>query len=278
MAAAKPKVDASVYMEQLNSLAHDITKRVCTPEYSHLLDMWKAFLGGFVGPELAKLDPTSIDEKRKALMEKYSKEAIHKMFHPDPVEKIIEVEKVVEKVVYRDSPIPASSTPSIDAINVTMPGPSPKNMRYRPSVNKLRQADRPMTPEERQNVITVFNKTQALMDKTDALCASLVEEHNKALSPGDKKTYPAQVAGYWSWLCRVVLKPQGDQDKIHAQTIKKGSLPVGCPQPIATDEFKKLIIANQEEQAALASHRAAYKSHMRSAPKPDDSAPSSISF
>jgi len=263
------KKEDKAYLDQLATLAGDVTKRIVTPEYAHMLDMWKAFLGGFVGPEMARLDPSSIDAKRKALMAQYNKEAIEKLMNPEP--KTIEVEKVVEKVVYKDAPASAA-TPA------PATGTDTGNRRYRPSVNKKKQADRPMKPEERVSVIAMFNQTQALMDKDDAVCAQLVEKHNDALASGEKKTYPAQIAGYWGWLCRLVLMTNAEQDKWYAAAVKKGSLPAGCPMPAATSEFKKLIIENQEKQQVLAAHRKAYKSHMQGAPKPDDDKPSSIGF
>lgn len=266
-----------VYLDQLTALAGDITKRIVTPEYAHMLDMWKAFLGGFVGPEMAKLDPASIDDKRRALMALYSKEAIQKMLNPEPktveVEKV--VEKIVEKVVYKDRPVTVGA---VTPAPVTGTDTGTGNRRYRPTVNKVSRKKREMRPSERANIIAKFNQTQALMDKDDDMCRQLVDEHNKALSSGEAKTYPAQVAGYWSWLCRVVLKTQAEQEKWFHAAVKKGVLPLGCPMPEASDEFKRLIIENQEKEQALAAHRQAYKTHMQGAPQPEDDQPSSIGF
>jgi hypothetical protein len=270
------------YLDQLNVLAGDITKRIVKPDYAHLLEMWKAFLGAFVGPEIARLDPDSIDDKRKALMEKYNKEAIKKMFNPEPIKIEVEkiVEKVVEKIVYKDRVVAApSALPDQNDIVLPQTGaPSTSNRRYRPSVNKVKRAVRSMKPSERENIIKLFNNVQALMDKDDALCANIVKQHNDLLTAGEDKTYPSQVAGYWSWLCRVVLMPITKQDQWYSSAIKKGSITASCPMPIANDHFKKVIIENQEEQQALDAHRSAYKNHMRGAPSPAQDKPSSIGF
>ena len=267
---AKLDKEQQAYREQLDLLAAAITKRVCTPEYAHMLELWKAFLGGFVGPEIAKLDPDTIDAKRQALIDQYSKEAIQKMLHPDPIEKTVEV----EKIVYKDRPAPTSGT---------APAPTPSgtdngNRRYRPTVNKVSRKKREMKAEERQSIIELFNQTQKLMDKDDDACKSLVDDINGRLLAGDPKTYPAQVAGYWSWLCRLVLKPQVDQQKWYSNATRLGKIPSGCPMPVASDEFIKLIVENQSKEKALAAHRQAYKSHMQGAPNGSENKPCTIDY
>lgn len=241
------------YINLLNMVATTVTKKVLTPEYSHLLELWKALLGGFIGPEMAKLTPDAIDEKRKAMMEKYSKEAIAQMINPEP--KVIE--KTVEKIVYRDR-------------TVSEPAPAPQgndtgNRRYRPYVKKLTRKKRELQPDERLAIITLFNEKQCLMDKNDDACRQLTAKLNASAT---EPTSNLQVAGYWSWLCRVVLKTKREQENWFSAATRKGSLPQGCPTPVASDEFKKLIIENQQEQQALDAHRKAYKRHMSGAPTP----------
>jgi hypothetical protein len=253
--------EQKAYLDQLNTLANDITKRVLTPDYAHLVELWKAFLGGFVGPEIAKLTPDAIDDKRKALMAQYDKEAIGKMINPDP----IEVERVVEKVVYKDRVVkqPVSGDSGTG------------NMRYKTSVNKLSRKKRELQSHERQAIVSLFNQTQALMDKNDEACKKLVDELNQGAS---EPTSNLQVAGYWSWLCRVVLKTEDEKHKWYDNAVKKGSIPSSCPMPTANDSFKKLIIENRDAEQTKAAHRNAYKSHMASTPSPADNKPSSISF
>lgn len=259
------------YLDQLNTLAGDITKRILTPEYAHMVELWKAFLGGFIGPEIAKLSPESIDDKRKSLMERYSKVAIEKMLNPEP--KQVEVEKIVEKVVYKDRPVPAGNAPA-----PAHPDNS-GHRRYRPRVNKVSRKKREMKAEERRSVIQLFNSAQVLMDKEDKRCSDLVDHLNNNLQPGESPTYPSQVAGYWSWLCRLVLMPEDNQNKWYKSAIKLGKIPEGCPMPQASDQFKSLIIENQQKEKSLAAHRQAYRSHMQNKNAPTQiNKPSSISF
>lgn len=248
---ANKKNNQQEYIDLLNTVATTVTKKVLTPEYSHLLELWKALLGGFIGPEMAKLTPDAIDEKRKAMMEKYSKEVIAQMINPEP--KVIE--KTVEKIVYRDRTV---SEPTL-----APHGNDTGNRRYRSSVNRKRRKKRELQPDERLAIITLFNQKQCLMDKNDDACAQLTAKLNASAT---EPTSNLQVAGYWSWLCRVVLKTQNEQDNWFKAATRKGSLPQGCPMPVANDEFKNLIIENQQEQQALDAHRQAYKRHMSGAP------------
>ena len=81
-----------------------------------------------------------------------------------------------------------------------------------------------------------------------------------------EKSYPAQVAGYWSYVCRWVLQPNDVILKRHAKAIKDGALPAGCPVPVATPEFQKIILENQAAQKMLKEHRKKYTAHMQQAP------------
>ena len=248
--ALKSREPEAVKAYLLTVMATDMTRDILTPEFAHKLPLWKAVLGGYVGKSMQNLMPEQIDEKRQALIEQYGKEAIEKLLNP---EKEV-VEKVVEKVVYRDRP--TSAAPAQDGLSTQ--GVKGVNFRYRPKVNKVSRMKRTLAPDERRIIIEQFNQLQKMMDPNDEVCKRI----NAQISTSGPKLSNPQIAGYWSWLCRVVNFATSHQQEWYNGAIKSGSLPQGCPMPTATDEFKREIMSNAKFEAMIKAEREKYKARM----------------
>jgi len=262
-----PTQEEQVYVDLLNSVAEEFTVKIVTPEYAHFLPMWKAVLGGFICRELAKYG--EVDAETQAQIDQYTPEHIRLLTSgkTEIVEKV--VEKVVEKKVIER--VPSSSVP----VNITASGdptlPSVTGaggnksgvLRHKAmGVNKVSNKERNLSPEERAIIIASFNKEQKLVDTNNPICTELITFFPTSATP----VFPAQVAGYWSVLCKVVMMTQSEIEEWVEGHKKKGVLPQGCPIPQASATFQKAILENKAKQKALKKHRQSYQAHMAAAP------------
>jgi len=237
----------------LTLMATDLTRDILTPEFAHMLPLWKAILGGYVGRTMQKIMPDQVDAKRQAMIDTYNKEAIEKMLNPEKetVEKV--VEKVVEKIVYQDNPAVDQDDNSPFA-----------NFRYRKSVNKKSRYKRSLIASERQVIIEQFNTLQKMMDPNDEVCKKINDQLYNQLDDQKEKLSNPQIAGYWSWLCRLVNFAEQHQQEWYKIAVEKGSIPTGCPMPKASNEFKREIMSNANLEAMIKKEREKYKARMSS--------------
>jgi len=218
--------------EQLHTLAFSVTPDVVTT-YPHLLELWSALLGGYVLPEMAKSEPESVagNKQFEALMAKYSPENIKEMFSKGEdkiVEVIKEVPTIIEKtVVVRD-------------------GEHIVHRRIRSEVKKISRKNRPLTSEERDLVIHVFNDKQDMLDKTSEVFSALTETINSTREEENKISAP-QLAGYWSSLCRWAEGHTCRREQWIARSLKKGIYSI---TPVYSERFVAKIKANYMKKRA----------------------------
>jgi hypothetical protein len=257
-------VEDQAYVGLLSQVMNDFTKKFTTPEYSHYWEMWKAILGGFVCKELSKY--TTIDPETQQLIDEYTPDKIRTLTSGkvEKVEVIVEKE-VIKKVMVEVPAIPTLKVGSDPTLSM-VPGAGGNTsgvLRHKPlGVQKVIRKTRELTPEERMIIITAFNKEQRLVDKDNPICTDLI----KVFPTSSEPSFPAQVAGYWSFLCTIVVKPSGQAAQWHVNAVKKGSLPASCPLPTASANFQKEILDNLARQRALQQTRNSFKAHMSSSP------------
>lgn len=234
-------------MEQLHEMVFEVSGEVFTPENVHLKDLWRAFLGGFVLPKMAELDPASVDgnEEFKKLISEFSKEKIKEMFTK---EKVIE-EKIVEKerIIVKEKPI------------IIQTGEKVIHRRLKSNVNKIKRKVRGLNCEERDLVIDVFNDTQDMISKESEVFKILTDTINEKRKPEDKIS-ASQCAGYWSFLCRQADVPKAKRDEWIEKSLKKGTFSF---VPKYSDAFVEKIRANYAARRKEAEERQKDHNHIK---------------
>jgi hypothetical protein len=225
--------------EQLHTLAFAVTPEIMKPEHRHMAEIWKAFLGGFVLPEMANQEPASVagNEAFEAMIKEYSKENIADMFAPKVEEKIIEVIKEVPTIVEKTV--------------VVREGEHVVHRRLRKEVHKVSRKKRDMSLEERDLVIHVFNEKQDMLEKTSEVFKTLVDTIN-AHRLEDEQISASQLAGYWSSLCRWADREHSRREAWVLKSLKREIYSI---RPIYTDGFVAKIKANYEAKRVEAEER-----------------------
>jgi len=221
--------------EQLHTLTFSITPDV-VESYPHMLNVWKALLGGYVLPEMAKQEPGSVagNKNFEALMKEYTPEKIEALFsHDKLIEVIKEVPVITEKIVLVGS------------------GEKVVHRRLKSKIEKISRKKRSLTSEERDLVIHVFNEKQAMLDKSSAVFHVLIETINSKREEEDKISAP-QLAGYWSSLCRWADYPRVKRDHWIERSLKKG---VFTLTPVYSEKFVATIQANYAAKKKEAEER-----------------------
>jgi len=228
----------SLTVQDLHDMAFKVTKEVLTPENEHLVDLWKAFLGGFVLPKMVEQDPASVEGNQafKDLINKYSRESIIEMMSP----RVVETEKVVEKIIEVEKPVYIQT------------GEKVLHRRVKSKVNKISRKERNLTPDERDLCINVFNEQQKMLDKDSLVFTHLVDEINRSRAKEDHIS-ASQLAGYWSSLCRMADRPKTKIDAWIEESIKSGKYSL---RPYYSDEFVEVIRENYRARKEEALKRA----------------------
>jgi hypothetical protein len=214
--------------DQLHTLAFAVTPEIMKEGNRHMIDIWKALLGGFILPEMARQEPESVagNEGFEAMINDYSKEKIIEMFSPKSEEKIVEVIKEVPTIVEKTV--------------VVKEGEHVVHRRLRKDVHKVRRKKREMSMDERDLVIRVFNDKQDMLDKSSEVFSTLVGKINEAREPEDKISAP-QLAGYWSSLCRWADRPLENRKAWIAKSLRREIYSI---TPEFSDGFVSKIKAN----------------------------------
>jgi hypothetical protein len=218
--------------EQLHTLAFSVTPDI-VKGYPHLMELWKAMLGGYVLPEMAKAEPETVAGNAgfQALVDQYTKENIEKLFAPEVeekvVEKIVELPTIVEKTV------------------VVREGDKVVHRRLRTDIHKISRKKRQLNSYERDLVINVFNEKQDMLDSTSEVLKTLVDVVNSARLP-EEYVSASQLAGYWSSLCRWADRDRARRLAWIAKSLKKEIYTI---TPVYTDVFIAKIKENYAKKA-----------------------------
>jgi hypothetical protein len=244
-------------LEKLHEAVFNITPLVLQEEYLHMKTPWQMVLGGLILPEIARLDPSVLDADPtyKALMEQYTKEQVIEFFAPKietkevikEVTKEIPVTKVVEKIVK----VPTGGTTIIES--------SGKYRRLKSGVAKVKRFERELDSADRDVFILRWNKLQRLVTDDDPICKELADEINKGVGT---PLSPMQVAGYFSYLCRLGMWAEADREGRIDRSVKRGAFTV---RPIYSPELLKQIADNWEKQRADEAVRAEAHTKLREA-------------
>lgn len=222
--------------QQLHEMALSATAEVMSG-YPHMIEVWKATLGGYVLPQLAKLDPESVagNSSFEAIIKEYSKEKIESLFKSgETIEIIKEVPKIVEKTV------------------LVRTGEKVTHRRLKGKIEKISRKKRALTCEERDMVIRVFNDRQDMLDKTSEVFKTLTESFNEGHAPDNHISAP-QLAGYWSSLCTWATKSEGRRAKWIETSIRREIFSI---EPIFTPSFISAICENYKAKQKEKEERA----------------------
>jgi hypothetical protein len=243
-------------LEKLHEAVFNITPLVLQEEYSHMKMPWQMVLGGMILPEIAKLDPSVLDADPtyKALMEQYTKEQVIEFFAPKietkevikEVTKEVPVTKVVEKIVKVSTGTAVVET-------------SGKFRRLKSGVAKVKRFERELDSADRDVFILRWNKLQRLVNDDDPVCKELAYEINKG---GGAPLSPMQVAGYFSYLCRLGMWTEADREERINRSIKRGSFRV---RPFYSPELIAQIVENWKKERADEAARAEAHTKLREA-------------
>lgn len=222
-------------LEDLRDAVATIAPLVLTPENAHMKKPWEMIVGGLILPEMVKQDPAvlEIDPSFKDLLEEHTKEKVHKFFHPAP--KMIEAKKEVPKIVEKTRVVKVK-----DGSGASSSG---KFRRLKDKVKKVSRFERNLTPNDRDSIIARWNAEQRLVPKEDPICVEMAEVINK--NSGLEPIAPLQIAGYFSYLCRLGQTTEATREARIDRAIKRGAMTV---RPKFSKELIQEIIDNYNSQ------------------------------
>lgn len=179
-----------------------------TEERIVIKHLFEALLGSVILPEMAKLDPSAIeDENLKKILEDYTLEKVKEMMSPK--EKIIEVPREVIKTVTKE----------------VFTGEREKFRRLKGSVVKESRKKRELIPVERKYLIDHWNRTQHRIGRDDAICVELAKHINEVISPDvTADISPLQIGGFFSHLSRMALSTESRREAWWQGAVKKGNI------------------------------------------------------
>lgn len=220
----------------------EISKLVLKSDNAHMKEPWQMIVGGLVLPEAAKADPSVLEDKgNKALIDQYSREKVEEFFTAKTIEK--EVVKEVEKIVEKEVPVEKVVVKKVPVEGA--PIESGKYRRLKDKVNKESRKETGLDSAARDVMIQHWNKVQDLVDKKDPVCQKLTEQIN-GQSGRTIPIFPLQVAGYFSYLCRLGRKIQSRREGLIDYHMKKGNITV---RPYFSKELiDKILIHWREEK------------------------------
>lgn len=226
----------SELLNRLHEAAFTVTPLVLEEEYKHMKEPWEMILGGLIIPAMVKEDPEVLDgnPKYKELLEKYTPEKIHEYFHPEP--------KVIEKKVAESKSLKKGkkkTSPKSERAPITKDGE--KYRRIKGKIKKVSRFARSLEIEDRNVIISYWNDRQKLVPSDDPLCEKIAKEINDAC--GKEPIAPAQIAGYFSHLCRIGMRSEEDRERYIEGALKRGCFSV---TPEYTPDLLKEIVGHYE--------------------------------
>jgi hypothetical protein len=215
--------------EQLHGMAFDVTEDI-VKKYPHLLQLWRAVLGGYVLPELAKSEPDSVagNEGFEAMIKEFSPENIRALMEP----KVVEVEKEVTVEV-----------PTVVEKKVLVPtsGEKVTHRRLKDGVVKVRRKKRGLNSAERDMVILLFNDRQDMIDKSSSIFKTMVDKINEGRKNPEDHISALQLTGYWGSLCKWAMNTAEERNRWINRELKRERFSV---VPIFTTKFIHIIREN----------------------------------
>jgi len=246
-------------VEKLNSAVFNITPLILSKEFEHMREPWQMMMGGLILPAIAKEDPSVLNEPEfKELLESYTKDKVEEYFKPKTVEvsvdrvveKKVEVEKVVEKIVEKVVHVPVDRVvEKIVEKVVHVPlttGTDTKFRRLKDDITKKKLMERQLVCEDRDVFIGWWNANQRLVPDTDPVCGILAKAINEARLNASPLA-PAQVAGYFSHLCRVGMKTEAVRNEIIRKSLSRGVFTI---TPVYSQKLLDEIQKNWELERA----------------------------
>lgn len=244
--------------DDLINVAKIITPLTIEKEYFYMKKPWEMILGGLILPLLAKEMPEILDDDKKALMEEYSKEKVIEFFTPKEIEKV--VEKEVVKEVPTGEPVIKEVTKVVrvksDAVKI-----GGKFRRIKGEIKKEIKKESALKPEDRDIFNRHWNDTQHLVSDSDPVCERLAKECGHSVAP-------AQVAGYFSHLCRLGLETEATRRGRIERAVKRGSYTVA---PVYSSELLDEIQKHWEKEREDERIRAEAHAKLRSDETPETS-------
>jgi len=221
--------------EELIKAATVITPLTSCPKHTHLRQAWEMILGGLILPLLVKDIPEILDDEKKTLMELYTKKKVIEFFTPKEV--IVEKEVEVERIIPSGDPIEKVTT-RIVRIKDTIPKIGGKYRRIKGSISKEKKKEESLRLEDRDIFIRYWNLKQDLVSKDDPVCDQLAKECSHSIAP-------AQVAGYFSHLCRLGRETEATRTGRIERALKRGTNSV---TPVYSQDLIEKIQKNWKEE------------------------------
>jgi hypothetical protein len=225
--------------DQLHTLVSFMTPDI-KENYSHMIPLWRAVLGGYILPEMARQDPESV-EGNKAF------EALIAEFSPSRIEEMLEPGEITKRI-----PV-AMDVPEFETKTVYVKeGEKVLRRRNRATINKVRRKKHDLYSYERDMVIKLLNDRQDILTKEDEIFKRLVDAVNSKRDP-EEHISASQLAGYWSSLCRMARSSKERREAWAKRNIKKGVFSI---VPEFTEDFINRILSNASARKKEASERA----------------------
>lgn len=221
----KAKNLPEVTTSQLHQATLILSNLVLRTEHAHMKGPVEMIIGGLIFPAIKEIDKVGIleaDTTYKTLLEKYSKEKIKDFFNPKPIVKIVEKE------------VPGEG------------GERPVFRRLKEKVNKVSRIQRPLNSLDRDTLINWWNKNQRLVPDDDPICVTLTDQINLEQG-GNEPLSSMQIAGYFSYLCRMGLRTEGDRAERFMQAKRRGDLSL---LPVYDPVLLHDIVTNWEKERA----------------------------
>lgn len=246
-------------LSKLHDAVFSITPLALQPENEHVRKAWEIVIGGMILPALAKEDPSILADNPvyAELVQRYTPEEVKKLLGNQVIiDRPVEVEKIIEKTVEVikevEKIVEVPKEVIVEKVVEKVITGSVKYRRLKDKIEKPKQAQNEITCGDRNVIITWWNTNQRLVPDDDPACIKLAQQ----LSLTTRPFFPAQVAGYFSHLCRLGMQSHDYRDKKIALYLKKGIITV-VPMfsPALLDIIaKNHMVQRREEKARKADH------------------------
>ncbi|MBD3388157.1 MAG: hypothetical protein GF414_04405 [Candidatus Altiarchaeales archaeon] len=256
-------------IKKLHEASFTLSALALEDRYEHMREPLQMVVGGLIMAEIARLDPSQVEEEMKGLLAQYTPEKVKEWFEPKTKiaetspklealteqlrETNAELEQLRKQKAEGTNPALASVDPK-DLQALPLPKSAPKvkvnqcydgkNRRIKSNVNKEKKQKRELEPSDRDQIISWWNANQRLMDKDSEECKNLVQ----ACGPDARLNEflaPAQVAGCVSQIARKALWSERRRARNIARNLKEGTFSI---EPMYTPQLLAEIAANYKTQ------------------------------
>ena len=247
--------------DDLHAAAFALTPLVLDKKYKHMRKPFEMVLGGLIVPALVEEDPKVLEEhpEFRKLLEQYTQEKVMEFFRPKPAPKAEKAPEALKVEPVSPAPEVAEKAPKLvtrleipkDCRIVAVLPPAEKvGGKYRrlkiAGMAKVRRFERDLEPNDRDYLIHWWNDNQRLVPDDDPVCVKMANEIN-AVNPTLKPLSPLQMAGYFSYLCRLGMWGEKERTTRIVRSIHKGRFTV---HPVYGADLIKAIIDNYNAERA----------------------------